>query len=143
MAPADDWGLLRRYARERDEAAFAQLVRRHVNLVFSAALRRTGDRHMADDVTQAVFVILAQKSKSLCNGDGALSAWLLKSVRYASANAIKMENRRRKHERAAADPGQRVSAHGAGAGACSSNPTDVLPCCGTSRTARSPRLRPS
>src|SRR5207248_4016343 len=79
---AGDWGLLRRYAHDRDEAAFAQLVRRHVNVVFSAALRRVGDRHLAEDVTQAVFVILSQKARSLCNGDGALSAWLLKCVRY-------------------------------------------------------------
>jgi RNA polymerase sigma-70 factor (ECF subfamily) len=121
--PAGDWGLLRRYALERDEAAFAQLARRHVNVVFSAALRRVGNREMAEDVTQAVFVILAKKAKGICNRDGALSAWLLKCVRFASANAIKMETRRRKHEQAAC-PLQWTGS--AGAGACSANPTDVL-----------------
>jgi RNA polymerase sigma factor (sigma-70 family) len=116
-----DFELLRRYAHQRDEGAFAELVRRHVNLVFSAAMRRTHDRHLAEDVTQAVFVILARKASRVCVGGGAMSAWLLECVRYASANAIKMETRRRKHEESA-----RLAANGAGEGACSANPTDVL-----------------
>jgi RNA polymerase sigma factor (sigma-70 family) len=106
---------------DRDEAAFAQVVRRHVNLVFSSAARRVGDRHLAEDITQAVFVILAKKAASLCGGKAALSGWLLQCVRYASANAIKMEMRRRKHESSA-----RFNSGSAGCGACSSNPTDVL-----------------
>src|SRR3954466_14364615 len=122
----DDGELLRRYARQRDEAAFTRVVRRHVDLVFSAAIRRVGDRHLAEDVTQAVFVILARKAGRLCNvRDVVLSGWLLQCVRYASANAIKMETRRRTHERAAAIRSDAWGA-GAGAGACSSNPTDVL-----------------
>lgn len=121
--PAGDFELLRRYAQQRDEAAFAQLVRRHVDLVFSAAARRTRDRHLAEDVTQAVFVVLARKASRLGAGDGAVSAWLLKCVRYASANAIKMQARRRKHEESARTAGARA---GGGSGACSSNPTDVL-----------------
>jgi RNA polymerase sigma factor (sigma-70 family) len=122
MEPAgDDFELLRRYAQERDEGAFAQLVRRYVNLVFSAAMRRTHDRHLAEDITQAVFVILAKKASRVCTGGGAMSAWLLKCVRYASANAIKMETRRQRHEESAG-----LAGSGAGAGACSGNPTDVL-----------------
>src|SRR5947207_5559499 len=114
MHPAGgDFELLRRYAHERDEAAFAQIVRRHVNLVFSAALRRVGDRHLAEDVTQAVFVVLARKAAKICNGDGALSSWLLQCVRYASANAIRMETRRRKHEE-----GARFGSAASRAGAC-------------------------
>ena len=119
MEPVDDFGLLRRYAHARDEAAFAQIVRRHINLVFSSALRRTRNRQLAEDVTQAVFVILARKSASLSESGGALSGWLLQCVGYASANAIKMETRRRKHERDAPLAPE-------GAGACSANPTDVL-----------------
>lgn len=119
---AGDFELLRRYAQQRDEAAFTQLVRRHVDLVFSAALRRTRDRHLAEDVTQAVFVVLAKKASRLDKREGAMSAWLLKCVRYASANAIKMASRRQKHEESA----RLAGAAGDGAGACSSNPTDVL-----------------
>src|SRR5689334_3463830 len=109
----DDWSCLRRYATEHDERAFAQIVQKHVNLVFSSALRRVGNRQTAEDVTQAVFVILAKKAHRIRNG-GALSAWLLRCVRYASANAIKMEQRRRKREEAAR--------RDAGAAACSANP---------------------
>src|SRR4051812_39314415 len=121
MQPAsDDWELLARYARERDESAFAALVARYVNLVYSAAARRVGDRHLAEDVTQAVFVILARKASSV-RRDSTLSAWLLTTVRYAAANAVKMEHRRRQHELAAA-----ASDCVGRSGACSSNPTDVI-----------------
>ena len=83
-AAGDDLSLLFRYAQQRDEGAFAALAERHVGLVYSAALRRVGDRQLAEDVTQAVFVILAKKAKSIRGGP--LSAWLLSTVRYAAAN---------------------------------------------------------
>src|SRR3954452_14872484 len=119
MQPAsDDWELLARYARERDESAFAALVARYVNLVYSAAARRVGDRHLAEDVTQAVFMILAKKPRA-ARRHAPLSAWLLSTVRYASANALKMERRRRAHE-------SRSAADTAASGACSPNPSDVL-----------------
>ena len=120
--PADDFELLERYARARDEPAFAEVVRRHLNLVYSAAVRRVGDRHLAEDVTQAVFVILAKKANSV-RSSMPMGAWLLTAVRYAAANALKIEARRRQHEAAAA---ARVAAAGAASAACSSNPTDVL-----------------
>lgn len=101
--------------------AFTELVRRYVNLVYSAAARRVGDRHLAQDVTQAVFVILAGKAKSL-RRDTPISGWLLTTVRYAAANALKIERRRRRHERAMFE--REVSM--LGAGACSSNPANVL-----------------
>ena len=117
--PADDFELLERYARARDEAAFAEVVRRYLNLVYSAAVRRVGDRHLAEDVTQAVFVILAKKAKSVRSSRPPLSAWLLTTVKYAAANALKIEARRRKHEEASA---QLATARGA----CSANPSDVI-----------------
>src|SRR5688572_5204797 len=124
---ASDFELLERYARARDEPAFAEVVRRHLNLVYSAAVRRVGDRHLAEDVTQAVFVILAKKANSV-RSSTPLSAWLLTTVRYAAANALKIEARRRKHEQAAAAASALQWARGThgGSGACSTNPTDVL-----------------
>lgn len=120
MAQTTDDELLDRYARRRDEAAFAELARRHLGLVYAAAVRRVGDRHLAEDVTQAVFVILARRAAAAGRRKGALAAWLLRTVRYAAANALKVERRRRQHEGVAA----RVAADAGGD--CSPNPSDVL-----------------
>ncbi|HEV2296354.1 MAG TPA: sigma factor [Tepidisphaeraceae bacterium] len=76
----DDGELLDRYARCGDDAAFRELVRRHLDLVYSSASRRVGDGHLAEDVTQALFMILAQKANGapsdpaqpLAAGDGPL-----------------------------------------------------------------------
>src|SRR5687767_1604622 len=115
----DDARLLRRYAEQRDEAALASLVRRYVDLVYSAAARRVGRGPMAEDVTQAVFVILATKAKSIST-NRPLSLWLLTTVRYAAANALRIDARRRRHEQAAG------AMRAAASGACSANPSDVL-----------------
>lgn len=83
----DDLTLLRGYARSHSEDAFAALVARHVNLVHSVALRQVRDAHLAQEITQAVFIILARKANSL--GDKTiLSGWLCRTARYASANAL-------------------------------------------------------
>src|SRR5437868_3410053 len=57
---SDDFELLQQFVRERSDAAFEALSKRHAGLVYSAALRQTGDPHMAEDVTQAVFAVLAR-----------------------------------------------------------------------------------
>ena len=94
----DDHQLLTAYARHADQGAFAQLVHRHVDLVYAAALRQTrGDRHLAEDVTQATFLILAQKAGRLPPGV-VLAGWLHATARYAAANAIKERARRRRRE---------------------------------------------
>jgi uncharacterized protein (TIGR03435 family) len=93
----DDLTLLREYARRNSEDAFAALVSRHVNLVYSVALRQVRDTHLAEEITQAVFIILARKAGSL--GDKTiLPGWLCRAARYTSANALKMQYRSQRRE---------------------------------------------
>jgi RNA polymerase sigma factor (sigma-70 family) len=97
--------LLREYVERRSEAAFADLVRRHVDFVYSAALRILRDPHLAQDVTQSVFVALAQNARQLTDRP-VLSGWLHRTVRNLSANAIRSEVRRRAREQEAATMNQ-------------------------------------
>ncbi len=92
-----DSQLLARFARSRSEDAFAELVRRHVNLVYSAALRQVGgDTHLAQDVAQTVFTDLARKAPALARR-ASLTGWLYTSARFAAAKMVRAEHRR--HER--------------------------------------------
>ena len=68
MPEPDDQQLLREFAETHSEAAFTALVARYVNLVYSTALRFTGNPHHAEEITQAVFIILARKAESLAGG---------------------------------------------------------------------------
>src|SRR3954454_2853237 len=97
----DDSSLLHEYVNAGCDRAFADLVTRHIDLVYAAARRMTRDAHLAEDVTQAVFIVLAKKASHLRHG-AMLPAWLLTTTRYASANALTQLTRRRKHERIAA-----------------------------------------
>src|SRR5688572_24849114 len=91
-----DAELLRRYAKARDETAFAELVRRHLNLVYAAALRRTNGRtHLAEEIAQKVFTDLARKAASLQH-HSALTGWLHRSTRYAAIDAARGELSRQK-----------------------------------------------
>jgi RNA polymerase sigma factor (sigma-70 family) len=96
-----DQELLREYAERRSQRAFAELVGRHAAWVYPAALRQVRDPHLAQDVTQAVFIVLARKAASL-RGRAVLSGWLFNVVRFAASRARRAEARRRRHERAAA-----------------------------------------
>jgi RNA polymerase sigma factor (sigma-70 family) len=93
-----DSELLRRYAGTKSEEAFAELVRRHLDLVYSAALRQVnGDAHLAQDVVQVVFTDLARKAASLSRR-GTLTGWLYTSAHFAAAKTLRTENRRRDRE---------------------------------------------
>jgi uncharacterized protein (TIGR03435 family) len=96
----DDMALLREYARLNSEEAFATLVSRHVNLVYSVALQEVHDPHLAEEITQAVFIILARKADSL-NAKTILAGWLCRTARYASANALTIQRRRQQREQEA------------------------------------------
>ena len=96
MTP-DDMTLVREFAARQSEPAFAALVERHVALVHSAALRQTSDPQLAEEITQAVFIILARKAASL-GPDTILPAWLYRATRYAAADALKRQRRRRERE---------------------------------------------
>ncbi len=93
--------LLRDYVERRSEAAFADLVRRHIDFVYSAALRILWDAHLAEDVTQSAFVALAQNARQLTDRP-VLLGWLHRTVRNLAANVIRTEVRRRVREQEAA-----------------------------------------
>ncbi len=68
MAHMDDWQLIASYAPDRSETAFRTLVERHAGLVYASALRQVHDAQLAQDVAQAVFILLARKADSLRHG---------------------------------------------------------------------------
>ena len=97
----EDRELIRRYAAERSETAFAELVRRHLNMVYGAALRQVnGDTHLAQDLAQTVFARLAARAATL-QGAASIAGWLYTNTRFAAVKAVRAEARRRAREQAA------------------------------------------
>ena len=100
MQELDDTALLREYVERNSEEAFAALVRRHINKVYSVALRHTGNPHQAEEITQAVFVILARKSRHL-GRRVILSGWLYQTARLTALTFIRGAIRRARREQEA------------------------------------------
>lgn len=111
MQAMDDLELLREYATRGSDAAFEALVKQHVDLVYSAALRQVCDPILAGEVTQTVFIVLARKAPTLGRGT-VLSGWLYRAAHFAGAKALRTESRRRNREQEAArmEPEQTDSA---------------------------------
>ena len=105
----DDMELLRDYAARHSEDAFTTLVTRHIDLVYSAAWRHTRNHHQAQEITQAVFAVLARKAPSL-NPRTVLAGWLFQTARLMAANYVRGEMRRARREQEAGmqlDPNDR------------------------------------
>ncbi len=100
MNERTDSDLLRGYAENNSEAAFTELVNRHIALVYSVALRVVVDTHLADDVTQATFAILATEARHLA-GRAFLSSWLHRTAFNQAAKLVRGEMRRRAREQEA------------------------------------------
>jgi len=99
LSPAD-MELVREYADSGSEEAFTALVARHVNLVYSVAMRRVGNHDQAEEISQAVFIILARKAGSLPRGT-VLSGWLYETARLTANNFLRGEIRRTYREQEA------------------------------------------
>ncbi len=94
----EDAHLLQQYVETGSHEAFESLVKRHVNFVSAAAMRHVHNAEIAEDVTQAVFTVLARKAATLRH-EAVLSSWLLSTTRYAALSTLKMAHRRRHHEK--------------------------------------------
>src|SRR5215471_6901903 len=104
MNSKSDAQLLRQYADHGTEAAFTEIVIRHTDLVFSAALRHVASPDIAAEVSQNVFVALARGARSLSprlSQDASLAGWLCRSARNLSLNHRRDEFRRHSRERLA------------------------------------------
>ena len=97
-SPADG-ALLARFLTQRDEAAFAELVRRHGPMVFAVCRRVAGNPHDADDAFQATFIVLARKAHAL-TGEVVLGAWLHGVAHRAALKARAAAVQRRAKEAA-------------------------------------------
>jgi RNA polymerase sigma factor (sigma-70 family) len=101
-AVMEDQQLLRQYCEQRSQEAFGLLVDRHVGMVYGAAQRMVGDSHLAEDITQGAFTLLAQKGESVRRSE-VVGGWLYNTTRNLAMHALRSEQRRRERERVAAE----------------------------------------
>jgi len=99
---ADDLKLLRQFTRAGDQLAFTTLIQRHVNLVYSAALRQVRSPHLAEEVAQSVFTDLARDAAKL-KPDTILTAWLYEVARRTAIDVVRKESRRQLREQIAVE----------------------------------------
>jgi RNA polymerase sigma factor (sigma-70 family) len=112
LKPAmDDTALLTRYVETGCQDSFEEIVSRHGGWIYSLSLRAVKDKHLAEDVTQAVFIILAKKAGSI-HPDTPLSGWLFKTSRFAVSDAIKRRVRMQRRENRAAELFRQASGGG-------------------------------
>jgi uncharacterized protein (TIGR03435 family) len=97
----NDIELLQEFAQRGSEGAFRTLVERHIDFVYTVALRQIGNTHTADEITQTVFIDLARKAAAI-SPKTILSGWLFRAARFAGAKNLRSELRRQSREREAA-----------------------------------------
>src|ERR1043165_2827764 len=97
-----DLELLHDYARHKSEEAFTALVHRHLNLVYSAALRQVRSPQLAEEVVQSAFMDLARQAPQLAP-DTVLTAWLYQVTRRTAINVVRREARRQIREQVASE----------------------------------------
>jgi RNA polymerase sigma factor (sigma-70 family) len=106
----EDRELLHQFAQERSQAAFAELVQRHLGRVYAVALRRVGgEGALAEDVAQTVFAGLARKAAVLARREN-IAGWLFVATRNVSVDAMRRERRHRRlleeaHKMSPSEPG--------------------------------------
>lgn len=97
-----DWQLIEDFVARGSDSAFQTLVSRYINLVRSTALRGVKDAALADEVTQAVFILLARKAAKIQSAKNqTLGGWLYRTTRFVASRALRGENRRRRREQEA------------------------------------------
>jgi RNA polymerase sigma factor (sigma-70 family) len=97
-----DLQLLERYHRDHAEEAFAELVHRHINLVYSAALRQSRSPQLAEEISQSVFSDLARNAGKL-KPNTILTAWMYQVTRRTAIDVIRQEARRQLREQIATE----------------------------------------
>lgn len=105
-----DGQLLQAFAADRDEGAFRLLAKRHLGLIFHTALRRTGNRPLAEEISQNVLLALARKSGSLAKEAECLPGWLHRATLFEASKAMRAESSYQRRKQVPDDGGEPISA---------------------------------